>query len=109
MAAGPGRVQRDFLLLKLRGVPSQARGYPVQRGGQSEGGVRAHAQRQRPGDRAHVARDRGKLSAEGRQRGSAAGAAALLERGGDSGMFAKLNEINNLVSSLKASPELQAD
>ena len=24
-------------------------------------------------------------------------------------MFAKLNEINNLVSSLKASPELQAD
>ena len=40
-------------------------------------GVRAHAERQRTGGGSHVGGDRGELSAEGRQRGGAGGAAAV--------------------------------
>ena len=48
--------------------------------GQGQGGVRPHAERQRPGGRPHLGGDRRELPAEGRQRGGPGGAAALPER-----------------------------
>ena len=61
----------------------QARRAGIRFKGGEEIGVRAHAQRQRPGGGPHLGGDRRELPAEGRQRGGSRGAAALSERRGD--------------------------
>ncbi len=81
VAAGAERVQGDLLLLQLRGFPGAARGHPLSQ--REESGVRAHAERQRPGGGPHLGGDRRELPAEGRQRGGSGSAAAVSERRSD--------------------------
>ena len=108
---GPERVQGNLLLLEFRGVPGAPRRHPL-------------SKRARKSEFVHTLNGSG--LAVGRtwvaivenyqqKDGSVVvprGAAAVSERGSHPEgitMFAKLNEINNLVSTLKSTPELQAD
>ena len=77
---GTGAVPGDFFLLQLRGLPGAASEYPLQASGQEQDGTGAHAERQRPGDRAHVAGDPRELSASRWLGADPKGAAAVYGR-----------------------------
>ena len=57
LAAGPGHVSRDLVVLELRGLPGAAREDPLPAGAERQAAPGPHAQRIRPRDRPDARRD----------------------------------------------------